>query len=340
MAGTYLNYPFDEELFIDRWQAEPDPVKTALLDSRVMVEDPELASRLQSHGNVGTFPFYKVLDGEPVNHDGKTEITSTESEGDWQSFVAYGRDKGFTARDFVGELSGADPMGHIISSVAKYWAKYRQKKLIDVLDAIFGITGNDAWTAHTLDLSSTTATPAKIEATTLNDLATDTLGDNKGAYKVAVMHSAVARTLENLQILEYWKQTDANGVQRPTAIASANGYTVIIDDSVPVSVVGGSAPNKDLKKYTTYLLGEGVIRHCWARQEYPVEVVREATKNNGQTTLITRIRECIHPNGFSFKIPSTGWNNSPTDAQLKASGNWVLKYPPKSIAIARVITNG
>ena len=57
MAKTYLNYPFDDDLFIARWNAEPDSEKTALLDSGVMVEDPELASRLMSSGNFGTIPF-------------------------------------------------------------------------------------------------------------------------------------------------------------------------------------------------------------------------------------------------------------------------------------------
>lgn len=340
MAKTYLNYPFDDDLFIARWNAEPDSEKTALLDSGVMVEDPELASRLMSSGNFGTIPFYKTLTGTPVNHDGQTDITSTETQADQQNYVAYGRDVAWTARDFVGELSGADSIGHIISSIAKFWAKYRQKKIIAILGAIFGITSNAAWTAHTVDVGSATATARKINETDLNDLATDTLGDNKDAYKLAIMHSSVARTLENLQVLDYWKQTDANGIQRNLGLASVNGYTVIIDDGVPVTAVGGSEANKDLKKYTTYLLGTGVLRHCWARQDVPVEVVREAMKNNGQDTLVTRIRECIHPNGFSFKIPSTDWTNSPTDAQLEASANWALKFAPKEIPIARLITNG
>ena len=35
-------------------------------------------------------------------------------------------------------------------------------------------------------------------------------------------------------LLEYWKYTDANGMQRPTNMASWNGRTVLIDDDVPV----------------------------------------------------------------------------------------------------------
>ena len=62
--------------------------------------------------------------------------------------------------------------------------------------------------------------------------------------------------------------------------------------------------------------------------------------SGGQETLYTRIRETIHPNGFSFKAPSSGWTESPTDAQLAATANWSLQFDPKAIPIASLITNG
>lgn len=335
MAGYYLNFPFDAELFVQAWGEAPDPVKTALLNSGVLVNDPVAAAKLQNDGNLYTLPFYNILDGDEVNYDGATDITSTETSADVQTGIAYGRAKGFTARNFVAELSGSDPFGHIVNSVARYWNKKRQNRIIGLLDGIFGITNDPAWAKHTVDLSVTTGTPYKIEATTLNDVATDTLGDNKSAYAVAIMHSNVARTLENLQLLEYWKQTDANGIQRPTTLASANGYLVIIDDGVPVDTT-----TDDYPKYTTYLLGTGVLRFAPGRLDVPVEIHRDPAKNGGQDTLYTRIRETIHPNGFSFNVPTTGWTESPTDAQLFNSANWVRKFDAKAIPMAKLITNG
>ena len=41
------------------------------------------------------------------------------------------------------------------------------------------------------------------------------------------MHSQVATNLENLQLLEYLKYTDANGIQRDLTLATLNGRTVI-----------------------------------------------------------------------------------------------------------------
>ena len=345
MPGTYLNYPFDEEIFLQMWSEAPDPVKTALLESGVMVEDGVIAARIQNDGNLYTIPFYNALDGDPVNYDGATDITSTETTGDSQTGIVYGRAKGFTARNFVAELSGSDPMGFIANTVARYWNKYDQSVLIKILTAIFGITGASGnakkWAdTHIVDLGSDTADPYTIGATDLIDVATAAMGDNKSLFKAVVMHSNVAKTLEKAQVLEYWKQTDANGVQRPTNLASVNGYTAIIDDNVPAEVVGGTGDNKDLIRYTSYLLGEGVLRTAKGRVDIPVETERDPAKNGGQDTLYTRVRKTIHPNGFSFVVPSTGWTESPTDAQLAATADWAIKFNPKAIPLAALITNG
>lgn len=340
MAGTYLNFPFDAELFIRAWTEEPDPVKTALLNSGVLVADPTIAGQLSSDGNLFTIPFYNILEGDEVNYDGATDITSTETSGDVQTGIAYGRAKGFTARNFVAELSGSDPFGHIVQSVSRYWQKKRQNRIIGLLDGIFAITGDADWAKHTVDLSDgTAAAPHKIEATTLSDVATDILGDNRDAFSVAIMHSSVAHTLEKLEMLEFWKYTDPNGVERPMRIASANGFTVIVDDGVPYTAATAGDSGVPAK-YTTYLLGTGVLRTAPGRLDIPVEVSRDPAKNGGQDTLYTRIREAIHPNGFSFKVPASGWTNSPTDAQLFNKANWTRKFNHRAIPMAKIITNG
>lgn len=345
MAGTIFGIPFDEELFLDMWKEAPDPYLTAMIESGAVVEDSVIADMIQGQGNIYTIPFYNTVDGEDQNYDGQTDITTEEVGGGFQTGVVYGRSKGFFARNFTAELSGADPMAHIVSSVAKYWQRRRQMRLIGILNGVFGITGTSGnakkWGEnHNLDLSSKTATAYKIGETDLNDLATMACGDNKNAFSLAIMHSDVAKTLENKQLLEYWKYTDANGIQKPLNIASVNGYTAIIDDGVPCESVGGEGDNKDLKKYTTYLLGAGVIRTAKGRVDVPVESNRDPKKNGGQDELILRMRETLHPNGFSFKVPTSGWTQSPTDTQLFASASWSLQFDPKAIPMARLITNG
>ena len=151
-----------------------------------------------------------------------------------------------------------------------------------------------------------------------------------------MMHSSVALALAKLEQLEFRKFTDANGVQRPLRIADWNGMTVIVDDGVPTKASSGVSGEME---YTTYLFGAGAIQHATAPVTNPVETYRDPLKNGGENYLITRIRETYHPNGFTFTKPS-GYSASPTDAQLAANANWQLVGNPKSIAIARLITNG
>ena len=303
------------------------------------MNDPTITSAIGPDGNFGTIPYYLPLDGEPANYDGQTDVPITETEGDYLSFVVFGRTKGFKARDFTMDLSSGDPMGQIVRGVAGYWQKQAQRRLIGVLNGVFGIQGDDDWAKHTVNLAAPDEaageTAVTFDETTLNDVATETLGDNKHLYSLVVMHSNVARRLENLQLLEFWKGTDANGIQRPMNLASCNGYTVIVDDGVPVT----KGTNNDLPQYTTYLLGNGAMRTAKAALAHPVGTQRDEVKNGGEEVLVTRIREVLHPNGFSYVLPTTGFTQSPTDEQLFGSDRYVRKYVSKAIPMAKIVTN-
>lgn len=338
MPGTIFGLPFDEEIFMHMWSEVPDPVKTAFVNSGAMVNDSNIASQLTTSGNFYTVPFYNVLGGDPQNYDGQTDIVPTETDGAWQSGIAFGRARAYTARNFAAELSGGDPMGHIAATIGKYWNKQRQAQIINILNAVC-ITGADAYTTafaekHIMDFTDGASAAYTIGETDFNDVATAALGDNKSEFSMVIMHSKVAQTLENKQLIEFWKQTDANGIQRPMNLASINGYTVLIDDGVPM---GTDANNNTT--YTSYLLGSGVLRYADARIDVPVETSRDPLTNGGQDTLITRNRQTIHPNGFSYTKPA-GMSGSPTDAQLGASANWSIVFDPKAIPLAKIVTNG
>lgn len=246
--------------------------------------------------------------------------------------------RGFKARDFIKDVQGADPMGNIVSRIAKYWNKYRQRMIINVLNAVFGITGDADWAKHTYNIATSTDTVSEanlIGATTLNDAITQALGDHKNSFALAVMHSDVAKTLENLQLLEFRKYTDSRGITSTLSIGDYNGKLVIVDDGMPVAA---STTATGKKEYTTYLLGTGSILLGTGKESYPVEAVREAVKNGGQDLLLTRKTESIHPNGFSFEPAQAKLIY--TDAEIANSENWVRKMPHKVIPMAKLITNG
>lgn len=131
MSKTYLNYVFDAEIFNYTWGQVPDPVLTAMITSGAVVPDPAIAAMIQSRGDIYTIPFYNVLDPavNASNYDGQTDITVAEASSSKQTGVVYGRAVGWKRRNFSAELSGDDPMGHIVTSIAQWWNKKHQKTL-------------------------------------------------------------------------------------------------------------------------------------------------------------------------------------------------------------------
>ena len=234
MAGTYLNFPFDEDVFNYRWKQFQDPVLTAFLTSGAVVEDAEIARLIANGSDVFTTPYYSLLsDTAPVNYDGVTDITTEGNAGTTMSGIVFGRAKGWKETQFVRDYnSGADPMGYIASQVGAYWNHYRQKLLLGIAG---GVAGVSAFSSHVID---TNAAPT---ATVFGDACQTALGDNKNLLTMAVMHSYVAQQLADLDLLEYRKYTDRMGVQRTLNVADFNGLTVIIDDSMPVSSRSGTA---------------------------------------------------------------------------------------------------
>ena len=143
MPGTFLGYPFDEELFLMQWQAAQDPVKLAMLNSGAIQNNATIKNLIANGSNLYTIPFYDVLGGEPENYDGQTDITTTEPTGKSQSGVVYGRAHGWLERDFVRDFnSGADPMKQITSQVSRYWDKKRQGTVLNILNGVFSTTDN------------------------------------------------------------------------------------------------------------------------------------------------------------------------------------------------------
>ena len=172
-------------------------------------------------------------------------------------------------------------------------------------------------------------------------------GANKDIFTVVVMHSVVATNLENMQLLEYMKYSDGEGIQRDLSLATWNGRTVLVDDDVPVEDVAAAGNDPAYRKYTTYILGAGAFDYCDCGAAVPAEIYRDPTTKGGQSMLITRQRKLFAPRGFSFVQPSAAII-SPTDAQLKTAGRWTTVtdtagtgyFDTKAMPFARIISRG
>lgn len=349
MPGVFDSKYFNTEVFGKYLETVPRVKQNALLKAGVLRNRSDLKQMLsdQTGGNYVTVPMVGRIGGDPLNYDGSTNITATGIGTYSQSMIVVGRAKAWTEKDFTYELTGHDFMADIAKQVGDYWDDVDQETILSILKGIFGVTVDGFNSKHTLDISESSAGAQEVGPATLNSAIQKASGANKNIFTAAVMHSAVATNLENLQILTYWKETDSNGVQRPIALASWNGRTVIVDDSVPTEDVAAAGGNAAYTKYTTYIIGQNAFDYCDCGAKVPNEISRDPATDGGQDTLYTRQRKLFAPRGFSFVQPSTPIV-SPTAAQLETAARWtVVKdtagtgyFDSKAIPFARIISRG
>lgn len=333
----------------------PQLKKNELLKSGVLKGNAEIRGAFTSQTGTlyATLPMYGLLDGEPVNYDGVTDIPATSTTTYERGVTVIGRAKAWTEKDFSEDITGGvDFMDNIGVQIAGFWDEVDQNILLAILKGIFSMTGaeNKKFVEeHTLDISGETGEAAKAGVTTLNTAIQKAAGDNKSKFTMAIMHSAVATNLENLNVLTYLKFTDSSGIQRDLQLATWNGRTVIIDDSMPTEQAAASGDATGSTKYTTYVLGAGAIDYENIGAKVPYEMFRDPKTNGGMDTLYSRQRKCFAPYGISYtKKVQAGL--SPTNAELENGANWELvndgaasgkKYiNHKAIPIARIISQG
>ena len=218
---------FNAEAFGSYVETLPNPNKDELVKSRAIVADETIKNLLSSQTGsyYGTIPFYGRIGGDALNYDGETDIESTSMETFEQSVVAIGRAKAWTERDFSVEITaGVDFMSEVAKQVAEYWDDVDTGMIMAILSGIFSMTGEknlEFVENHTYDISG--EVDNTISATTLNSAIQKASGDKRAKFSMVFMHSAVATNLENQNLLEFLKYTDANGVQRALPLATWTG---------------------------------------------------------------------------------------------------------------------
>lgn len=338
MPSVFNNKYWNSEVFQKYLETIPRVKQNALLKSGVLRTRNDLKSLLvdQVGGNYINVPMVGRIGGDVLNYDGDTDITATGLGTFLQSMIVFGRAKAWQEKDFTVDITGKNFMEDIASQVATYWDDVDEADLLAVLTGIFGVTDDNFSTDHTLDITGETT--KVVGPTTLNNAIQKASGANKNIFTMVIMHSQVATNLENQQLLQYWKETDANGIQKPTNLASWNGRTVLIDDELVDN--SGSDP-----VYTTYILGRNAIDFCDCGAKVPNETKRDALTDGGIDMLITRQRHLLAPVGFSYTDTS---KVSPMASDLATSANWALVsdtagtgfYPTKAIPIARIKSLG
>lgn len=355
MASIFDAKAFNAEVFGKYVDTVSDLRRNELLKSGVFRVRNDIKAMFpdQTGGNYAMIPMKAPIGGDAVNYDGSTNITANSRKTYTQGMVVVGRAKGFVEKDFSYDITGGNDFLPVASEVAHYWDNVDQDTILAILKGIFSMTTGDNAkfvSEHTTDISgASTADAQVVGATTLNSAIQKATGDNKNIFKVAIMHSVVATHLENLNLLNYLKYTDANGIQRDLGLATWNGRLVLIDDNMPTeNVAKGDSVPEAYTKYTTYILGDGAFDYVDCGVKVPYEMDRNPAQNGGETTLYTRQRKLFAPHGISYAPTSIPL--SPLNSSLEAGASWTLAhdsdtssksyFPHKAIPIARIISRG
>lgn len=244
MSEVFNHKIFNGEVFQKYVDRIPNTKLNELIKSRAVVSRQDLAQAMrdQTGGNYITTPLKGLISGMiPLNYDGETNIDAQQTKTFAHSRVVVGRANAWTERDFSYDITGGvDFMENIAQQISEYWDEVDQDTIVHILNGVYKMSdeaGAEFVDKHTHNITALTNTEGvlgQMDATTLNTAMQKACGDHKGKFSLAIMHSAVATHLENMNLLTYLKYNDANGMQRDTSMATLNGRLVLVDDSMPV----------------------------------------------------------------------------------------------------------
>lgn len=335
---------YNDNVFEKYLKTLPSTKENGLINGAIFKNVSKYGAKLseQTGGYFITEPIKGRIGGEAVNYDGATNITTNERDTYFQTKIAIGRANAWGEDDFASDVTGTNFMAEA-QEVKDYWDGVKQGLVLSMLKGIFGMadSANDNFASkHTYEVEG------NLSADDCNKASQKALGDKKANLKVMVMHSAVSTNLEGLQLINFLKYTDKDGIERDLTIGQYNGKLVIVDDEMPVEVEGEG--DEAVTKYTTYMFSEGFFEFEEVGVKTPSELARNATERGGHTDLVSRVRYVIVPQYISYKSKTAV---SPTNAQLETGSNWEVAnnaengvnkkfVDTKLIPVVRIISRG
>ena len=121
---------FNPEAFGVYVERVPNTKRNELIKSGVLKGNEAIKNAFsnQSGTAYATLPMFGLLDGEPLNYDGQTDITSTTTTTFERGVTVIGRAKAWTEGDFSYDITGGvDFMSNVGNQVASYWENIYQK---------------------------------------------------------------------------------------------------------------------------------------------------------------------------------------------------------------------
>ena len=346
---------FNEEVFERYVNSLPSTKENSLIKNGLFTNVNKYKALMseQTGGYAVLAPIKGRLGGNPVNYDGNTNIPKgAERDTFFQRKVCYGRAMSWGEYDFSADITNTNFKAEA-QEVRDYWDEQRQSTVLSILAGIFSMTGgvNGAFvTKHTYDITGDTN--PNLGADSMNRANQKALGDKKAKFDIAFMHSMVSTNLEGLNLIDFLKYTDAQGIERPLQIGTYNGKLVVVDDEMPTTEVAETSEGAGdgYTAYTTYVFQKGFFEYedIGLVTNKAIELARDPYDKGGKTDLISRIREMVVPYLISYKGTGTV---SPTNSDFATGSNWELANNDKTgnakvyvddklIPLARIISRG
>lgn len=312
--------------------------KFALYRSGIIVPDPVIDALAKGANKVYDLPYWGDLSGSGRSNAGNDDETQKAVAAKIGSGTDKARkqfrNKSWATMDLTSQLAGSDPAQAIADQLAEYWAKDMQTSLVVMLNGVIASNvannGGDMVVDISLPGVGTPGAANKIGANVVL-AAKQTMGDAGDTLTSITMHSVLQTELQRQNLIV----SVPNSAQDIGFGIYLGRYTVIVDDSCPVTINNGNPV------YTSYLFGRGAVAYGEGSPSVPTWIKRDEDAGNGEgmETMGNRKHFILHPRGVKW----TGANDdavTPSDAQMAAAANWSRVYDRKAIRFVAIKTNG
>ena len=335
MAKTLVSDIVIPTLF-EKYALERTAELSAFGDCGIVQHDPVFDELASQGGRTVALPFWKDLTATRQILSDAASLTVNKITADQDIARIQNDAQVWSVNHLAKVISGGDPMQTLIDLVAAYWARTDEGLIVSTLKGMFAaasMSGN-LLAIHSESIAATTSA-TRLTGSTFVD-ACAKLGDRGDRLSAVAMHSATEAALRKLDLIDFIPDS-----QGKAQIRTFQGRRVIVDDSIATR-----AGSTDGTVYTTYLFGEGAIAKGVAPLDGQplqggqgtegVEFYRDSLASD--TMLINRRRYILHPRGVKF-TSTTVAGDTPTNAELETSNNWVRVYEAKNVKIVAVTHN-
>ena len=331
---------------VTNYMAENIPEKLIMLqDSGVLTTPPEeVSSQFLAGGMTIDMPYWDDLTrGEAdIPDDTDNAITPQKIKADETTATKQILAKAFGSKDLAGIVAtgdAEDPVRRIGDRLNAWKGSETENRIIKTLTGVFADNAANDSSDMIATVYSDVASPTssnKISTPAINEAAL-TIGEQMEDFRAIMVHTHVYNTLKNNEEITFHRPSET-----PMKVPMYGDLMVFFSDKMPV-VAGTNSP-----KYTCYLMGKnclGFLNHMGTNPTpfgtESLEKWRDPNTGNGggETRLILRWRQLIHPLGLSWLKASQAKKAAPTWAELALAANWDRLYDRSNIRMAALEVN-